>query len=125
MRQSSGIHRIGNGATRRRWAGLLLSLLLAFGTLAHLGHPTPAHAGMGQVVQIASADNGTDPCERNCSAMPAHCGASGACAFNAPDGAGATIFDRAPANRPVTAEALVFGQVIDPQFRPPRLPLQA
>ena len=127
MRQSRGIHRSVSGTAHRRGVRLFLSLLFAFGTLVHLGLPVPAeaHSGIVQVTLIVSADHGTDPCEQNHGIGAAHCNVTTACALGAPEGTDAAVFGKTSIHRPMMAEALVFGQVIDPQFRPPRLPLQA
>jgi hypothetical protein len=116
-----------SGTTHRHGVRLFLSLLIAFGTLVHLGHPMPAeaHAGVAQITQIVSADRGADPCEQNYGVGAAHCNVTSACALGTPAGTDAAVFGKTSIHRPMMAEALVFGQVIDPQFRPPRLPLQA
>lgn len=124
MQLNDGKERSANGTAPRRWAWMVLCLLLAVGMLLNLGHATPVQAH-ADTVQITTASDGAKPCEPGHAAIDEHCHAPSVCPLFAPAGAQAVVLHGASAHRSPDVEQNADSRVIDPSFRPPRLSLHA
>ena len=116
--------RAPNGPARWRWAGVLLCLLFALGTVLHVAHATPAQAH-APVLQVVAVSDAADPCVPGHAAAGEHCQPTSGCPFCAPVATGVALFHSPPARPPMAAAALLRGRVILPHFHPPRPALHA
>lgn len=108
---------------RQHWVRAVFCLLLAFGTIFHLGHPTPVQAH-ATVVQAVGAGDGAEPCEPGRVTPGEHCQITNTCPLFVPPGTEVPTLDTKPMQPFVTAEVLALSRLAFSHFRPPRLPLQ-
>ena len=116
-------HELGFATARQRWMSALLSLLVAFSVILHLGQATPAPAAMEPIVIVASSGHNSSPCEPGHS-NAAHCSMTTACSLYASLEAAPVLFT---AKKPQALPTNVTFQVswsARPQLQPPQLSRQ-
>jgi hypothetical protein len=123
MQQSGDRRGTTTVTARRRWTSALLSILIAFSVILHLGQPASAHAAMGTMVVAAASHNGA-PCESSHHPTTGHCAMVTACSLYAPLEASPASFVADKSHVLPAAEAFEASWAVTPQLQPPQLSLQ-
>lgn len=124
MRQVHGMGLSAKGTASLRWQRMVFCLLFALSTLFYMDQSASAQVH-ATALHVASASDEANPCGNGPGSAGHHCQAAGVgCSLCAPVATTSIVPDRTSTPASVMAEQIALGDVANPLFRPPKLPLQ-